>query len=77
MACKYKFPCNWCEKFNKQCTEITKECQTTSTQQECDHDWVFDLTYIVNSGKTPVYKQIATCRKCGLTKTADASYMSY
>ncbi len=70
MNCKYKLPCNWCEKFDKQCTECESD--------KCDHDWTSDLTYVIHpDNKMPVYKEVFVCRKCGKTEIVDASYISY
>ena len=66
--CKYKLPCGWCDKFDKECTET--KCKNNILQ--CDHDWRFECRMNGTVGK-----EIFTCRKCGITKTVDVSYTSY
>lgn len=66
MDCKYKLPCNWCDKFNKQCTEIN--CKHND---KCNHDWVCHhwYSYWNEKEQCPVREIIFQCRKCGETKS--------
>ena len=65
MNCKYKLPCNWCDKFDKQCTEI--DCKHNNT---CDHDWIHHHGYYSWNEKEqlPIKEIVFQCRKCGETK---------
>lgn len=71
MECKYKLPCNWCEKFDKQCSEMNCSCNNTFKNiQECEHDWMFYYSYSCYEEKEKryYYRQVYKCRKCGITK---------
>ena len=47
--CKYRLPCNWCDKFEKHCNMID--------DNSCEHDWLYIGD---NMGGYPCY----ICSKC-------------
>ena len=56
--CKYRLPCDWCDKFNKKCEEV--DYYESSKPIICDHDWVF-VKQTTNTGGTDIHYK---CRKC-------------
>ena len=49
--CKYRLPCNWCDKYDRMCkavlTEIYKQRQKErnakeSKSEECEHEWRYE-----------------------------------
>ena len=65
--CKYKLPCNWCDKFNKFC-DMTEQIEIKlPDQNNCSHDWKIEQRIVFppedkNGKPYCVIKQV--CRKC-------------
>lgn len=53
--CKYRLPCNWCDRLNKYCDMVEP------IEFKCDHDWVLYKT-VSHTGGVDYHKR---CRKCG------------
>lgn len=51
--CKYRLPCNWCDKFDKHC-DMTK-------QDTCEHDWLY-------IGENAIGNSCYICSKCQMLK---------
>ena len=62
--CKYRLPCNWCDRLNKYCDMVEPIKIKFSDTDKCEHDWRF-LESRVHTGGTDVYYK---CSKCGATK---------
>ena len=67
--CKYRLPCNWCDKFNRFC-EMSESIEIMlSDSSNCDHDWKTEETYMFPSDKgEPYYVTKLVCRKCHESK---------
>lgn len=73
--CKYRLPCAWCDKYDRECYAVLYEVETTKMQkkimsQSCEHEWVScGLTTIKNPTTTKLslsngqYKYYE-CAKC-------------
>lgn len=69
--CKYRLPCAWCDKYDRQCLaveyEISKqEQEKNSKPTECIHDWVVEKAEAVTkeeAGCATYYTQ--RCSICG------------
>lgn len=63
--CKYKLPCNWCDKFNKYCDMTEPIKIELPDPNKCDHDWKVENIYMFpsNNGE-PYYIAKHVCRKC-------------
>lgn len=61
--CKYRLPCNWCDRLNKYCDMVKPIIMANKT--ECEHDWVLESRYRFQTDikKRWYYRYI--CRKCG------------
>ena len=68
--CKYRLPCDWCDKFEKKCDKVKCKCTDNifPDPYECKHDWIEEHSYLYyESGNC--YKEIKyRCRKCVDTK---------
>ena len=68
--CKYRLPCNWCDKYDRMCEavllEIYKEEQERNAKQkECEHEW----RYLGKLDDRHHYK----CIKCDALKVVPLS----
>lgn len=60
--CKYRLPCNWCDKFNKYC-DMTKPIKIElPDQNKCDHHWKLEGSYVDSESGEWKHKYI--CNKC-------------
>jgi hypothetical protein len=69
--CKYRLPCDWCDKFNKKCDEV--DYYGLPDANTCKHDWVLETTYISDldeNGKF-IYRGRFVCRKCHEVEVRD------
>ena len=57
--CKYRLPCNWCDKYNRPCEAI--EYEVFNLEQECDHEWRL-VELIKHTGGEDIHER---CYKCG------------
>lgn len=81
--CKYRLPCNWCDKYDRMCEavlyEIYKENQEKNVgrpepkEKKCDHQWSFWETR-ENTGGTYTYYR---CNKCGSMMVRDSNGITY
>ena len=62
--CKYRLPCNWCDKLNKYCDMIEP---IVIKPIECEHTWIYDKSMIYTSGQIDYYH----CARCGAKKAVD------
>lgn len=65
--CKYRLPCAWCDKYNRECYVIKNE--VLKLQCECEHNWE---RIGQNTGGTQ-YR----CNRCGKGKTVPFRPMEY
>lgn len=56
--CKYRLPCDWCDKFNKKCEKV--DYYELPNPSACNHDWVF-VKQTTNTGGAEVHYR---CKKC-------------
>lgn len=70
--CKYRLPCDWCDKFNKKCEEV--DYYELPNSDKCNHTWIYDKSFINTGGRTDYYH----CVKCGTKKVVvgDVTYES-
>jgi hypothetical protein len=59
--CKYRLPCNWCDKFDKFCDMSESIEIKLPDANTCDHDWMLYKTVIHTGGED----YHSRCRKCG------------
>lgn len=62
--CKYRLPCNWCDRLDKYCDMVEPIEIKLSDTNKCNHDWVYDKTTINTAGRNIYYH----CTKCWATK---------
>lgn len=68
--CKYRLPCGWCDKYDRQCLLIEHEVgkqENNSKPKECEHDWEIEYTYMSipkDKNKEAYYVVKRVCRKC-------------
>lgn len=63
--CKYRLPCNWCDKFNKFCDMTEPIKIELPNPNNCDHDWEVESTRVFPAdGGKPYYITKYACRKC-------------
>lgn len=65
MECRYKLPCGWCDKFDKECKI---ECENRTLPFECDHDWIENSSYFFSHNKEIWIHIDYHCRRCGERK---------
>ena len=68
--CKYRLPCNWCDRTNNYCDMV--EPITTNCEHD-EHEWVFYKS-TENTGGSQIYYR---CRKCGAIRMIDESCNIY
>lgn len=67
--CKYRLPCNWCDKFNKFCDMTEPIKIELPDANNCDHDWKAESTSMFPSDNgEPYYVTKYVCRKCYTTE---------
>lgn len=61
--CKYRLPCDWCDKFNKKCEEVD---YGLPNQDKCNHDWQLEniYAYCDSSDNKVRHRAKYVCRKC-------------
>lgn len=68
--CKYRLPCNWCDKFNKKCEEV--DYYKLPDPNICLHDWILEKIYACNSEESTLkYRGKFVCRKCHAVEIRD------
>ena len=70
--CKYRLPCNWCDKYDRMCEAVLLELEKEKIkrQEKCEHDWVLWST--IKSGfKNINDTKIYICAKCGKKEIRD------
>ena len=60
--CKYRLPCNWCDKLNKYCDMSEPIKIELPNSDKCDHDWKYEDSYI--NTETGQWKHKYVCHKC-------------
>ena len=71
--CKYRLPCNWCDKRDMLCEVVQFELDKINATYECDHAWEYMVSKETTVGKEITYR----CAKCGATKLVDANGSVY
>ena len=73
--CKYRPPCNWCDKYDRMCEavllDIYKEEQKKNTEpKECEHKWIerIEKTDLHNGHGESYYIQRKYCVECGVAE---------
>ena len=68
--CKYRLPCDWCDKFNKKCEEV--DYYELPNPNTCDHDWILEERYMYPSEDYKVrHRGKYVCRKCYAVEVKD------
>lgn len=63
--CKYKLPCNWCDKFNKCCDMVEPIEIKLPDPNKCEHDWLTEQTYAyIDDNNNIQHVTLCVCRKC-------------
>lgn len=75
--CKYRLPCNWCDKYDRMCEavlfEIFKEEQERNRKpEECEHECEHEWRYEGQLGNRHHY----TCIKCNTLKAVPLKNLS-
>lgn len=60
--CKYRLPCNWCDKLNKLCDMTEPIKIELPDPNKCNHDWRHQKSYI--NAETGEYKHKYICNRC-------------
>lgn len=64
--CKYRLPCNWCDKYNRMCEAVLTEIHIQEQEKnECEHEWRYGIKSNIG------YHYI--CKKCGTMHVAPLS----
>lgn len=66
--CKYRLPCNWCDKYNRRCEAIESAFEIEKLKQECMHEdfeCKLEKTPYYNGKGYTYYIEKKKCRKCG------------
>ena len=69
--CKYRLPCNWCDKYDRMCEAILfkihkfeQEQEKNAMPKECEHEW---YQYVLDyDGERVLIAHV--CSKCGEAK---------
>lgn len=69
--CKYRLPCNWCDRLNKYCDMV--EPVTIVNTIKCEHEWGFYKSIEDTGGRRTYYR----CYKCGAIKLVDEHGVVY
>mgnify|MGYP003318824611 CR=1 FL=1 len=62
--CKYRLPCNWCDRHNKYC-DMVEPIEIELPKQKCNHEWKYGI-----QSKTGYHY---VCTKCGTMKVVPLS----
>ena len=65
--CKYRLPCNWCDKLDKYCDMVEPIEIKLPDPNKCEHTWIYDKSIINTGGRIDYYH----CFKCGAKKVVD------
>lgn len=65
--CKYRLPCAWCDKYDRQCLAVIYEVEKREQEKnlkptECCHNWVLEEQEIIRQKVS--YKK-CKCSICG------------
>ena len=61
--CKYRLPCDWCDKFNKKCEEV--DYYEFPNPDKCNHDWQLENIYVNYASENELrHRAKYVCRKC-------------
>ena len=77
--CKYRLPCNWCDKLNKYC-DITEPIKIELPNPDsCNHDWELECRYtnLSEDNRNYYYRYKYVCRKCYEVKITDDIISEY
>ena len=71
--CKYRLPCNWCDKYDRMCEAVLIEINKQQEEEnigkpECEHEWSFCESVENTGGKYTYYR----CNKCGAMMMRDS-----
>ena len=72
--CKYRLPCNWCDKFDKYCDMVEPIKIEIPDANECDHDWKIEERFIyqpIDKNEEPYYRIKRVCHKCHTVEMVD------
>lgn len=64
--CKYRLPCNWCDRLNKYCDMVESIKIELPDTNKCDHDWVLESTYQHPEDIRNRWYKRYVCSKCGM-----------
>lgn len=65
--CKYRLPCNWCDKYDRMCEAVLLEIYIQEQEKnKCEHNWQFIQEYWDSESKKIFNKY--GCTKCGDTE---------
>jgi len=72
--CKYRLPCNWCDKYDRMCEAVLleiyiQEKEENEKQKECEHEWELTGSTVTSNDVINYY----TCFKCGEKKSLSLS----
>lgn len=72
--CKYRLPCDWCDKFNKKCEEV--DYYKSPNPNTCCHEWYLESTYQFPKDDSiePDWYDRYVCRKCGYVNVRKVIY---
>lgn len=76
--CKYRLPCAWCEKYDRECLVVKYENEKQEQEKKlssikCDHEWNCYKT-VPHTGGTDYYYR---CNKCGALKLKSSNGYTY
>ena len=73
--CKYRLPCNWCDRLNKYCDMVEPIKIELPDTNNCDHDWILEYSTLFPSDDwIPYYKNKYVCGKCHESKIEKIKY---
>lgn len=68
--CKYRLPCDWCEKFNEICIVVETKLQIEKdkhNKKECEHEWICGGDCFFDEVNNQFIKKYI-CKKCNETE---------
>lgn len=60
--CKYRLPCNWCDRLNKYCDMVEPIEISNMTMGNCKHDWLKVKRTTIDNVVFETHK----CWRCGV-----------
>lgn len=69
--CKYKLPCNWCDKYDRMCEAVLMEIELerklkNERNAECKHEWFCEeVWHFPNDFGEQINRARFVCRLCG------------